>query len=50
LLTTSRPLVEAGFACGFTDQAHFTNTFVRFTGLTPSAYRESARRLTNGLK
>jgi len=50
LLTTSRPLVEAGFACGFTDQAHFTKTFVRFTGITPSAYRESERRLTNAVE
>jgi AraC family transcriptional regulator len=32
-------ITEIAFACGFSDHAHFTRTFKRATGLTPTAYR-----------
>lgn len=30
------PIVRIALDCGFTDQAHFTNTFSRKVGMTPS--------------
>lgn len=33
-------LVEIGRLVGFYDQSHFTNTFRRYTGLTPKQYRQ----------
>lgn len=30
---------EIGYACGFSDQAHFTRTFRRLTAMTPAAFR-----------
>ncbi len=32
-------ITEIAHACGFSDHAHFTRTFKRATGLTPTAYR-----------
>lgn len=32
-------LAEIGFLAGYSDQAHFTRTFTKFVGTTPSAYR-----------
>ena len=31
---------EAALEAGFSDQSHFTNQFVRYTGVSPGAYRE----------
>jgi AraC-like DNA-binding protein len=39
LLSAGRPAAEAAAAAGFADQAHMTRWFVRYFGLTPSAYR-----------
>jgi len=36
-------LVEIALSAGFSSQAHFTNTFRRVTGITPSQCRESFR-------
>jgi len=33
-------LAEIGFLAGFADQSHFTRTFTRAIGTTPSSYRE----------
>jgi len=44
LCTTDCSLVEVALAAGFTHQAHFSRTFKRFTGLTPSQYRSSFRQ------
>jgi AraC family transcriptional regulator len=42
LKRSSTCITEIAFACGFSDHAHFTRTFKRATGLTPSAYRIQA--------
>jgi AraC family transcriptional regulator len=39
LKRSSTSITEISFACGFSDHAHFTRTFKRATGLTPTAYR-----------
>jgi AraC family transcriptional regulator len=39
LKQSSACITEIAFACGFSDHAHFTRTFKRATGLTPTAYR-----------
>lgn len=39
LRRTSLPLSEIALECGFCDQSHFTNTFRRYMGRTPSSYR-----------
>jgi AraC-like DNA-binding protein len=35
-------LAEIGFACGYTDQAHFCRDFKRRVGMSPLRYRESS--------
>jgi AraC-like DNA-binding protein len=37
------PLPAIGFACGFSDQAHFTREFARRTGVPPGRYRALLR-------
>jgi AraC-like DNA-binding protein len=39
VLGSGRPAAEAAAMAGFADQAHLTRWFVRYFGLTPSAYR-----------
>jgi AraC family transcriptional regulator len=39
LKRSSSDICEIAFTCGFSDHAHFTRTFKRATGLTPTAYR-----------
>lgn len=43
LLAHSRlPIAEIALECGFADQSHFTNTFVRRAGKTPRQWRKDA--------
>jgi AraC family transcriptional regulator len=44
LATSDDPLASIAYDAGFANQSHFTRAFKRFTGLTPGAYRQSARR------
>lgn len=37
--TSDRTAAEIGYACGFSDQAHFTREFKRHAALTPSTFR-----------
>ena len=37
--TTDATLAEIGYACGFSDQSHFTREFRKHTGATPSTFR-----------
>jgi AraC family transcriptional regulator len=39
LLTTEESLSQVSLSCGLFDQAHFTRTFRRIVGLTPSVWR-----------
>lgn len=41
LLESPHGLAEIGFACGFSDQPHFTREFARHVGLTPARYRQA---------
>ena len=36
-------LAEFAYACGFSDQSHFTRVFSRHVGVTPTAYRRTLR-------
>jgi AraC family transcriptional regulator len=40
---SARPLSEIAADAGFYDQSHFSNTFKRYTGLTPAAFRSATR-------
>lgn len=41
MLESNEPLVEIALAAGFADQTHFTRSFKRVTGLTPSQFRKT---------
>jgi AraC family transcriptional regulator len=38
---TVLPLAQIALECGFSDQSHFTNTFVRHAGITPGRWRRT---------
>ena len=40
MISTDLPLVEIALETGFADQTHFTRTFKRVAGMTPSEFRE----------
>lgn len=40
-----RDMLDAALACGYYDQAHFTNAFKNFTGMTPTAFLKSTEKL-----
>jgi AraC family transcriptional regulator len=43
MLTTSEPLSSIAVTCGMCDQQHFTRSFRRLVGQTPSAWRRTRR-------
>ena len=44
ILSTERRLCEVAYDAGFADQSHFTRSFKRYAGLTPSVFRSTRRR------
>jgi transcriptional regulator GlxA family with amidase domain len=44
LITTTTPLAHIALDCGFVDQSHFTNTFVRHVGRPPGRWRRDAEQ------
>ena len=42
LAQSGAPIAEIALECGFADQSHFTNTFVRRAGKTPRQWRKEA--------
>ncbi|WP_407951323.1 helix-turn-helix domain-containing protein [Pararhizobium qamdonense] len=42
LLTLDMEIVEVALACGLSDHAHLSRLFKRFSGTTPSQWRESS--------
>ncbi|MFG2295900.1 helix-turn-helix transcriptional regulator [Streptomyces sp. NPDC048603] len=46
LMNSRHALCIVGFACGYTDQSHFTRDFKRRTAITPAAYRAAFTRTT----
>jgi AraC family transcriptional regulator len=40
---TAAPLIEIALAAGFSSQSHFSTTFKRLTGMTPTEYRAAFR-------
>ena len=42
LLSTTLPLAEIAYGCGFSSQAHFSLAFKSATGTTPNAFRAAA--------
>ena len=45
LRTTGASLVEISLFTGFSDQSHFTNTFRRIVGATPTRFQARSRRI-----
>jgi AraC family transcriptional regulator len=43
MLTTSEPLGSIAVSCGMCDQPHFTRSFRRIVGETPSRWRQTRR-------
>jgi AraC-like DNA-binding protein len=41
------PITEVGFSCGFNNFSHFTKTFKRITGKSPSAYKKEIYKVIN---
>lgn len=44
MLESNEPLVEIALTAGFADQTHFTRSFKRVTGMTPTEFRRTVRR------
>lgn len=42
-LRRGQSIIDTAYACGFTDQSHFTRHFKRLFGLTPGQYRNSVQ-------
>jgi AraC family transcriptional regulator len=41
LIRSALPLAQIALECGFSDQSHFTNTFVRHVAMTPGRWRRT---------
>jgi AraC family transcriptional regulator len=44
MLSSNDPLIEIALSSGFADHTHFSRSFKRVTGMTPSEFRKIAHR------
>ncbi len=44
IITSNKTLVEIALETGFSDQSHFTRSFKKLTGLTPTEFRQMFRK------
>jgi len=47
LLEKSESAIDVSISAGFSDQSHFTNSFIKYIGLTPSNYRNIFKESKN---
>jgi transcriptional regulator GlxA family with amidase domain len=47
LAETDLPISEVGARVGYENQSHFTKIFHEATGLTPRAFREAVRQISD---
>lgn len=47
MLPSATSLSEVALACGYADQAHFSNEFRRLSGRSPGVYREQSPQFSN---
>ncbi len=45
IVNTNKSLTEIALDCGFYSSQHFSATFLKWTGMTPSTFRKSAQKL-----
>jgi AraC-like DNA-binding protein len=43
LTTTNTPIIEIAFSLGYSSSQYFANTFRKYTGMTPTAYRNKSK-------
>ncbi|MDD4226047.1 MAG: AraC family transcriptional regulator [Mariniphaga sp.] len=47
LITTVKTIAEIGYELGYNEKSYFTNVFKKKTGLSPSAFRNSMKKLVS---
>lgn len=45
LKTTTEPIIDIGFTCGFSEMSYFSKSFKEIYSITPTQYRSISKRL-----